>query len=131
MPKAKNVKFDKYRETLMCLLSDYIREKSDAGKKSGASDGGAFFSEEDIMDREMEFTIKGILDERHLRIREALKRIDDGSYGACDECGAKIDLERLEAIPEATFCIECQKQKERHIQSLTDTGDDIIPDQLS
>lgn len=41
------------------------------------------------------------------QIDKALKRIEDGGYGQCQECGEKIDEARLEALPYAEFCINC------------------------
>ena len=40
-------------------------------------------------------------------IEEALSRIEDGSYGICENCGEDIAEGRLEAIPEATRCVSC------------------------
>lgn len=48
------------------------------------------------------------------KIEEALKRIDDGEYGYCEETGEKIGLKRLEARPVATLCIEAQERHENH-----------------
>jgi len=42
------------------------------------------------------------------RINEMLARIDAGEYGYCDNCGIEIGLERLEARPTATLCIDCK-----------------------
>jgi DnaK suppressor protein len=42
-------------------------------------------------------------------VDEALARIDDGTYGICLECRRPIDAERLEALPWAARCIECQR----------------------
>ena len=47
------------------------------------------------------------------RIDAALKRIDDGSYGYCEETGEPIGLKRLEARPIATLSIDAQKRHER------------------
>lgn len=47
------------------------------------------------------------------KIGEALKRIDDESYGFCDETGEPIGIERLEARPIATLCLEAQERRER------------------
>jgi DnaK suppressor protein len=54
------------------------------------------------------------------KIKEALARIDDGSFGICEECGADISEERLKARPVTTLCIDCktkaeeeEKQKEK------------------
>ena len=64
---------------------------------------------------EQEFTLSlmesdaGILD----RIEAALERVEEGSYGDCEECGAKIPKTRLNAIPYATMCVKCASEYER------------------
>ena len=47
------------------------------------------------------------------KINDALKRIEDGSYGYCEETGEPIGLERLEARPVATLSLEAQERHER------------------
>ncbi len=42
------------------------------------------------------------------RVRAALVRVEDGTYGKCARCGIDIPPERLEYMPEAPFCIQCQ-----------------------
>jgi RNA polymerase-binding transcription factor DksA len=46
-------------------------------------------------------------------INNALDRIKQGSYGKCLKCGQEIPQERLEAIPYAFMCIQCQTHNER------------------
>lgn len=46
------------------------------------------------------------------RITDALRKLDDGTYGVCDRCDSIIHHERLKAIPYATLCIECQGKLE-------------------
>lgn len=46
-------------------------------------------------------------------VEQALRRIADGSYGRCQTCGKAIDPERLQALPYATQCIQCQAHSER------------------
>ena len=46
-------------------------------------------------------------------VRAALARIEDGSYGACQDCGADIGLPRLHAFPAALRCIGCQTKAEQ------------------
>ena len=49
----------------------------------------------------------------HLRkLEQALRRIENGDYGACLECGETIALARLEAQPMAELCIDCQQARE-------------------
>ncbi|MCD8525358.1 MAG: RNA polymerase-binding protein DksA [Gammaproteobacteria bacterium] len=45
-------------------------------------------------------------------IDDALKRLHDGDYGYCDECGVEIGIRRLEARPTATECIDCKTLSE-------------------
>jgi len=47
-----------------------------------------------------------------LKIKEALARIDDGTFGICEECGEEISEERLKARPVTTLCIECKTKAE-------------------
>jgi DnaK suppressor protein len=46
-------------------------------------------------------------------LRHALAKFDDGSYGACEECGNPIGFSRLQARPEARLCITCQTRAEK------------------
>lgn len=48
-----------------------------------------------------------------LKIDEALERIEDGTYGYCEETGEEIGIERLIARPIATLCVEAQERHER------------------
>ena len=56
-----------------------------------------------IRDRERKLIIK---------IRETLKKIDDGHFGQCEQCGDDIGIERLNARPVTTLCIECKRKQE-------------------
>lgn len=55
------------------------------------------------------------------KIDEALKRIDEGSFGECDSCGQDIEVRRLEVRPTATLCIACKEEEER-MEILTAAG---------
>ncbi|BBD06978.1 RNA polymerase-binding protein DksA [Desulfovibrio ferrophilus] len=46
------------------------------------------------------------------KIQAAQRRIDDGSFGYCEECGDDISVERLKARPVTTLCIECKSRQE-------------------
>ncbi len=45
-------------------------------------------------------------------IDTAASRLEEGRYGTCEECGTDIPLKRLDALPFAIYCVECQKQSE-------------------
>ncbi len=46
------------------------------------------------------------------KIEASLERIEEGTYGRCEECGAKIPKNRLNAIPYTTLCVRCAEQQE-------------------
>lgn len=47
------------------------------------------------------------------KIRQALERIENNSYGICESCGEDISIKRLEARPVTTKCIDCKEEEER------------------
>lgn len=47
------------------------------------------------------------------KIEEALERIEDGTFGICEECGEDISADRLRARPVTTLCIECKNEQEK------------------
>lgn len=47
------------------------------------------------------------------QVRDALQRLDDGTYGTCIECGRPIEPARLEAVPWTPYCIQDQEKRER------------------
>jgi DnaK suppressor protein len=57
------------------------------------------------------------------KIDEAIKRIEDGSYGYCNETGEEIGIKRLEARPVATLCVEAQERRERRERQYGDRDD--------
>ena len=65
------------------------------------------------LDREIDYS----LEENETRvlgaIDSALTRIEEGTYGRCERCGKVIEVERLEALPYATLCIEDKRRDER------------------
>jgi RNA polymerase-binding protein DksA len=63
-------------------------------------------------DRELDYTLEENSEHVLSEIEAALKRIKDGTYGQCTNCGRQIPEERLEARPYATLCIDCQRQRE-------------------
>ncbi|UCG74380.1 MAG: RNA polymerase-binding protein DksA [Chromatiales bacterium] len=57
------------------------------------------------------------------KIEQALLRIEDGSYGFCEETGEEIGLKRLEARPVATLCVEAQERRELAERQYRDRDD--------
>ena len=58
--------------------------------------------------------------------RAALRRIEDGSFGTCQECDEDIHLKRLAAVPWATFCIRCQEAVDRKLEEMRTPSRDLL-----
>lgn len=67
----------------------------------------------DTFERTKDFAIDENNREILRQIEDALRKIEDGTYGTCDRCGREINPDRLKAIPYASLCIECQEALER------------------
>ena len=46
-------------------------------------------------------------------LEDALKRIEDGTFGVCETCNSLISKARLRAVPQARLCVKCQEKKEK------------------
>jgi DnaK suppressor protein len=64
-------------------------------------------------DRELDHTLEENSEHVLEEIKAALKRIEEGTYGICTNCGKQIAEARLEALPWATLCIDCARDRER------------------
>jgi DnaK suppressor protein len=67
----------------------------------------------DLYDREFSLELAEGERERLYALDDAIKRIDEGTYGKCDACGGKISKQRLKAMPQAQNCIKCQEEEEK------------------
>ena len=66
----------------------------------------------DTYDRELSLNIASSEQKVLYQIEEALKRVDEGSYGRCLDCNKPVPQTRLKAVPYAALCIACQRQRE-------------------
>jgi DnaK suppressor protein len=65
-----------------------------------------------LFTRELDLTIEKRVKRRLKIVERALQKIDEGTYGICDDTGDLIPKERLEAVPEAIYTIEAQNRRE-------------------
>ena len=63
--------------------------------------------------KELNFSLSDSDREMLVQIDEALKRMREGGYGVCTNCGTTIGEKRLQAIPWTPFCIDCQELAEK------------------
>ena len=78
------------------------------------SDNAAIDNEADEqVGHERTEALKKQVDRKLIQIKKALTQIKLGKYGTCEKCVKMIDTDRLMVIPEATICVECERDKER------------------
>lgn len=112
-----------FKQKLRSWKSELLSESNDTLEHLKAEN----WNEPDMNDRatiEAEASIELRTRDRYRKLIEkidaALKRIEDGSYGYCEETGDQIGLKRLEARPVATLCIEAQENHENYERQHSD-----------
>jgi DnaK suppressor protein len=101
----------KTRESLIKEIKLKALSESDDTVKTEVGDIYDLASNE--RDRELNLLISDREREKLLQIEDAIKRIDDGTYGICVECESPIPKERLVIMPFARLCVNCQAENER------------------
>ena len=67
----------------------------------------------DTYDREFSLGLASNDREAIYELDDALKRIEEGTFGVCESCQGQISKARLKAVPYARMCVKCQEQKEK------------------
>jgi len=124
----KNDKKRKFSRSERARLAAYFRgrllerrqkaalrlSKELASLEEGANGSSGDFADmaSSSTDRETLYGIGTVESDALSRIDYALRRIDEGTYGLCEECGERIPKPRLRIVPFATLCVSCQQREE-------------------
>jgi DnaK suppressor protein len=104
-----------FRKLLTSMLEE-AQQKGDSTIEELTDSNEVFADPADRATAESDrsFTLRIRDRERRLirKIQAALQRIDDGSYGVCDDCGEEIGVPRLNARPVTKLCINCKSKQE-------------------
>jgi YteA family regulatory protein len=66
----------------------------------------------ETFEREKDMALEGNIQDLLDKVNVALEKLEDGTYGICDSCGVEINPNRLEALPWASLCLNCQDRLE-------------------
>lgn len=107
----------KEREKIGGELSHLTRDALNRSQRDASGDlSGYSYHMADVAsdNYERDFALGRASDEQSVlyRVDEALKRIEERSYGNCLQCGKMISKKRLAAVPHTELCIDCQKKNE-------------------
>jgi DnaK suppressor protein len=112
--ELKKMLEDRRRE-LMTEVQGKIRDvRAESGKERDVLDQGES-SEVDIQE-DIEFALIQMKSETLNKVNEALRRLDENTYGNCFECGDEISEARLRALPFAVRCKDCEQERETAAQ---------------
>ncbi len=108
--ELKKMLEDRRRELLNAVQGKIRDVRAEGGKDRDVLDQGES-SEVDIQE-DIEFALIQMKSETLNKVDAALRRLDDGSYGDCFECGDEIAEARLRALPFAVRCKDCEEARE-------------------
>ena len=123
MTKTELNKFKEVLETKQAELAQVLRNR----------EGITIEKSPDALDEvqnaaERELAIRNLDRESNLlrNVRAALHRIDEGTFGICLHCEEDISVKRLNAVPWAPYCIQCQEIADRNQEEGSENLDDIL-----
>ena len=100
---------DKEREIVeeMARLEDEARDSGGAEVRDSIDDATSSQGTSEALEED------ALVSQTLIQVRDALKRIEDGTYGKCNACGRQIEAARLEAVPWAAYCLEDQEKQDK------------------
>ncbi|RJP86739.1 MAG: RNA polymerase-binding protein DksA [Desulfobacteraceae bacterium] len=111
----KKKDLEKFKELLTRLMEDLLSQAdttvSDMNTPKGNFPDPADRASYEA-DRNFELRIRDREHKLIKKIKNALDRIENGTFGVCDKCGEDISIKRLEARPVTTQCIDCKTKEE-------------------
>ena len=116
-PKMNKTQLKKFKTLLVEKRDEIVKKAKQTLEEDMTLDANDLPDEMDLASSEylQSFTFrlrgreKAFLD----KIQKALGKIEEGTFGVCEECGDEISIKRLEARPETTLCIKCKEDQER------------------
>jgi len=106
------------RDRIISGLNHIERDTLNKSQRDAAGDlsGYSFHMADQATDNfDTEFSLDIASNEQNLlnEIDEALKRMEDGAFGSCEQCKKPIALKRLKAVPYTRYCLKCQAEAEK------------------
>ncbi len=111
MPSTREKLQQELEQTLAEIqrLEQKLEDKADYGIGKGGST---------IYEWEFNLALKQSLEKKARSIEAALRKVEEGQYGICRECGEPISEERLAILPHTTVCVKCAQKRSRRLKGL-------------
>jgi DnaK suppressor protein len=119
--KAEEKRRDALRSALVKKREELVREAKEEiskyirGETKQLVDTALDNGDWSVVDLSEDISFKQLSTHREtlLKVDEALRKIDEGTYGRCEDCGGDISMERLKVLPFAIYCVDCQEKREQ------------------
>jgi DnaK suppressor protein len=120
-------KLRRYLESEQKRLTDELEQlQTSASTSDERRDGSPFGKREEEATETLELEKRLALENRIRQelagIEHALQKFEEGTYGLCDNCGQPIDPARLEALPQASLCLNCKAQQAKNAKGKPPSG---------
>jgi DnaK suppressor protein len=107
-------RLEEMREELVRMRGGLEEDQRDRAENEGdmtENDSGDM--SQSLFTRELDATVEQTVDNRLQYVDRALQKVEEGTYGVCDDTGEPIPKGRLDAVPEAIYTVEAQQRREK------------------
>jgi len=108
------------------LIEELEQLKASANTTEERREGSPFGKREEeateTLELEKRLALERRIREQLVGVEHALHKFEEGTYGLCDNCGQPIDPARLEALPQASLCMNCKAQQAKNAKGKSSPG---------
>jgi RNA polymerase-binding protein DksA len=108
------------------LIEELEQQKASASSTDERREGSPFGKREEeateTLELEKRLALEKRINEQLADVEHALHKFEEGTYGLCDSCGQPIDPARLEALPQASLCMQCKAQQAKNAKGKPSPG---------
>jgi len=108
------------------LIEELKQLKASANTTEERREGSPFGKREEeateTLELEKRLALEKRIREQLVGVEHALHKFEEGTYGLCDNCGQPIDPARLEALPQASLCMNCKAQQAKNAKGKSSPG---------
>jgi len=108
------------------LIAELEQLKASANTPEERREGSPFGKREEeateTLELEKRLALEKRIREQLVGVEHALHKFEEGTYGLCDNCGQPIDPARLEALPQASLCMNCKAQQAKNAKGKSSPG---------
>ena len=108
------------------LIEELEQLRASANTTEDRREGSPFGKREEeateTLELEKRLALENRIREQLVGVEHALHKFEEGTYGLCDNCGQPIDPARLEALPQASLCMNCKVQQVKNAKGKSSSG---------